>query len=104
MALGIELTELEPRYCGRKSFYGKAMVVTVDANDTRTLFSYETPVVQLDTNRRATLFCDWEYSSTTVIHVREFLNQYTPEYYPSVVDVRKAIDRGDITLDAEMRN
>lgn len=104
MALGIELTELEPRYCGRKSFHHKAMVVTVDIDDTRTLFSYETPVAQIDTDRHATLFVDWEYSNTTVIHVREFLNQYTRDYYGSVKDVRKAIADGIVTLDTEMRN
>ena len=68
-------TELTPEHDARKSFHGKATVRTYGT--TKTLYSYgvavadiapfEIPAVQL--------FAAWDYSPTTLRHVKEFLRQ-----------------------------
>lgn len=63
---------LEPRYDGAQSFYRKAEVV-----QTRTGFlleSFRVPVV-LISNKTVFLGADWNYSRTTIRHVKEFLKQ-----------------------------
>ena len=63
---------LEPRYDGAQSFYRKAEVV-----QTRTGFlleSFRVPVV-LISNKMVFLGTDWNYSITTIRHVKEFLKQ-----------------------------
>ena len=55
---------------GRKSFYGKANVV-VDDNGNETLYSYDTPIIQRDTNGKLTkLWNGW--SNTTGAHIKAF--------------------------------
>ena len=70
---------LEPRYDGRKSFYGKALVDI--QGDTKTLYSYDTKVAEVR-GGKATLFYDWDYSNTTLRHVKEFLKQEGFNAYP----------------------
>ena len=63
---------LEPRYDGAQSFYRKAEVV-----QTRTGFlleSFRVPVV-LISEKTVFLGTDWNYSRTTIRHVKEFLKQ-----------------------------
>lgn len=63
---------LEPRYDGAQSFYRKAEVV-----QTRTGFlleSFRVPVV-LISDKTVFLGTDWNYSRTTIRHVKEFLKQ-----------------------------
>lgn len=63
---------LEPRYDGSQSFYRKAEVV-----QTRTGFlleSFRVPVV-LISDKMVFLGTDWNYSRTTIRHVKEFLKQ-----------------------------
>lgn len=67
--------ELTPRFERRKSFYGKATVRLAD-NRTKTLYSYGTPVVELDLKRRELhYYPDVRMSQTTRRHLREFLRQ-----------------------------
>lgn len=63
-------TELHPTN-GRKSFYGKAIVEDY-GNGHKRLLSYDTPVCVIK-DGEAKLLKDWDYSNTTVIHVRTFL-------------------------------
>ena len=63
---------LEPIHDGRKSFYKKAYVV--EERGYKTLYSYDTPVVQI--TWRGDLVRLWPgYSATTMRHVNEFLKQ-----------------------------
>lgn len=66
--------ELHPVYDGRKSFYGKA-VVESNGKGVETLFSYDTKVASIR-DGKLTLFDDWNYSATTVRHVKEFMRQH----------------------------
>lgn len=65
--------ELSPQYDSRKSFYGKAHVVT-DTDGTETLYSYNTPVVEIK-DGKVKLLPMWDSSMTTLRHVKEFLQQ-----------------------------
>ena len=73
---------LEPEFDSRKSFYGKANV-DVKKDGTQVLYSYDTPVcmikdgeVTLGKSRmRGYPICVWNYSPTTLRHVKEFLKQ-----------------------------
>lgn len=67
------VSELSPQYDARKSFYGKAKVVT-DSDGTQILYSYNTPVAEIK-NGKAILRAMWDSSSTTLRHVKEFLRQ-----------------------------
>ena len=66
-------SELSPSYDSRKSFYGKAHVVT-DDDGTEILYSYDTPVVKI-TDGKVELLTQWDSSQTTLRHVKEFLRQ-----------------------------
>ena len=61
--------DLSPRYDTRRSFYGKAQ--TEDDK----LYSYGTLVAEIK-DGRPVLYPDWDYSATTVRHVREWLKQH----------------------------
>jgi len=56
---------------GRKSFYGKAIVEDY-GNEHKRLLSYDTPVCEIK-DGKVKLLKDWNYSNTTVGHVRAFL-------------------------------
>lgn len=70
--------ELATAFDSRKSFYGKARV-TVNPAATVELRSYGTIVATIDIrdpyNKRVTLRPAWDYSATTLRHVKEFLRQ-----------------------------
>ena len=66
-------SELTPSYDSRKSFYGKAHVVT-DDDGTKILYSYDTPVCEIKDNK-VKLLTQWDSSQTTLRHVKEFLQQ-----------------------------
>ena len=66
-------SELSPSYDSRKSFYGKAHVVT-DDDGTEILYSYDTPVVKIK-DGKVELLAQWDSSQTTLRHVKEFLQQ-----------------------------
>lgn len=59
---------------GRKSFYGKAVVVVED-NGTETLYSYGTPIVKRLVSGE--LVKMWEgYSATTMRHINAFIEMF----------------------------
>ena len=64
--------ELEPNN-GRKSFYGKAIVII--ENNVAKLKSYDTIVCEYDMNNNKMLVFGW-YSNTTAKHISAFLNYY----------------------------
>lgn len=70
-------TELTPEFDSRKSFYGKAKIFHSDTNVyTKYLYSYGTLVAMVDTeDYEVELYQYWDYSATTLRHVREFLKQ-----------------------------
>lgn len=66
------LSNLQPRYDSRASFYGKAEIE--DYGGKLTLYSYNTPVAQYN-KRTKTLTVNGYYSATTARHIREFARQ-----------------------------
>lgn len=66
--------DLRTQYDSRKSFNNKAYVDT-DGKGNDTLYSYNTPVVQIRGDK-VTLLPKWNFSATTVRHVKEFLKQH----------------------------
>ena len=73
---------LIPRYDGRNSFYGKA-VVEIQPDGTKILYSYDTPVCKIENGKvilgkgrdRGYSYLVWKVSQTTLRHVKEFLKQ-----------------------------
>lgn len=65
--------ELEAKYDARNSFYGKAKVT--DKDFIRTLYSYDTPVLQMDSRTRELTRLIDDISPTTARHMKEFLLQ-----------------------------
>lgn len=67
--------ELECLFNNRKSFYRKAYVVVND--NIKTLYSYDTPVLEYNciTGEFTRLWSDW--SNTTGRHIQEFCKQVT---------------------------
>lgn len=64
-------TNLVPNHENVKSYYGKAQIVKT--NDGISLQSYGTEVADLDSSNRLTFGAlDWDYSRTTLRHVKEF--------------------------------
>jgi len=61
------------RYDRRLSFYGKALVR--EEGEDKTLLSYLTPVCKIQ-GGKVLLLDKWDYSSTTLRHVKEFLLQH----------------------------
>jgi len=64
--------ELEARFDGRKSFYGKAQVEIKD-DGTKQLYSYGTLVAEIDARGTPRVF--GTYSQTTLRHIKDFLQQ-----------------------------
>ena len=89
------MEELTVRYDARNSFYGKAMVDY--SRGAKTLFSYGTKVVTIK-NNVVTLGTSYDYSQTTLRHVKEFLKQETNFCIGGVKDIRKLIKNGDVKL------
>lgn len=85
MNTDINIVELYPRYDSRKSFYGKAHVIYDHNDDTITLRSYDTDVCRIVNKRSGFVFEKlWDgYSATTMRHVNEFIEQYTPYSFSS---------------------
>ena len=64
---------LNPVHDSRKSFGGKAQVDIQKGEET--LYSYDTPVVRIK-DEKVTLLPKWDFSATTLRHVKEFLKQH----------------------------
>lgn len=81
-------TELEPKFDGHKSFYGKAVVNEMNhvilatgecvGDATHVLKSYGTTIAEVGADRRVRISGYADYSRTTLRHLREFLRQYAP--------------------------
>ena len=84
------LTNLEPFYDTRQSFYGKAKVLH-DEDGSITLLSYNTKVCRIKGDT-VELLPTWDYSLTTKRHVVEFLrqNHFKAE---SIQQIRKDYDK-----------
>lgn len=66
-------TALKPIYDNRQSFYNKATVIIDDSG--KHLYSYNTHVAYIDNDDKPHLLPLWNYSATTLRHVKEFLRQ-----------------------------
>ena len=69
----LSVTELEPRFEGRRSYYKKAHVITL-VNGAHLLRSYNTIVAMVTSDGR--YIKDGNYSATTGRHQHEFYNQF----------------------------
>lgn len=79
------MTFLKPIYDSRKSFYNKAIVTenvilldggtTLRADGEKHLYSYNTEVCYIDRNNNVHLLPKWNFSQTTLRHIKEFLKQ-----------------------------
>lgn len=68
------ICDLEPRYDGRKSFYGKAKVNTGDNDDQNSLYSYNTLVAKINDEGKPEVY--GTFSDTTLRHIKEWLRQH----------------------------
>lgn len=68
------ISELEPQWDTRKSFYKKAFV-RYDGDGVYSLFSYQTLVCKIDNNTILLNGFSF-YSNTTTRHLKDFLYQY----------------------------
>ncbi len=71
-------TYLKPIYDTRKSFYNKAVVEIT--NNEIILFSYNTKIATIK-NNELTLTSYYDYSATTLRHLKEFLLQNNFKVY-----------------------
>lgn len=79
----LSIKALVPMNTKQKSFNGKALVVMTDS--AVALFSYETLIAEVPTLRdydgtSVYLTEDFDYSPTTLKHLREFLFQFAPRF------------------------
>ena len=65
--------ELKPQFGNAKSFYRRAYVEKTHTG--YRLTSYDSEVAEIS-DGRVLLGCDWDYSRTTLRHVKEFLKQH----------------------------
>lgn len=88
--------ELDARYDSRNSFYGKAHVEEI--GNTLKLYSYDTHVATIEPNAEGVVECllkpAWDYSQTTLRHVKEFLRQNGFGRYTKAEIYKEAQDLG----------
>ena len=91
--------ELSVRYDARQSFYGKAQVES--KNGVTKLYSYNVLVAKINKKNNLVLFPSWDYSSTTLRHVKEFIKQYTTYSFGNMSksDIEKAIKEKMIKIE-----
>lgn len=71
--------ELSAIFDKRKSFYGKALV-RIEDNGDKTLLSYCTKIMRIDTDGNVVKRYDHRSSNTTTRHIKEFCRQYNVNY------------------------
>lgn len=71
-----DMAYLEANHDSRKSFYNKAEYFRNDNGDI-VLHSYGTPVCRVNADGKVYFYPAWDYSATTLRHVKEFLAQFT---------------------------
>jgi hypothetical protein len=64
---------LKAEFDGRKSFYGKAMFYTDPKTNRLILESYNSKVCYVENNQVFLIKGLWDYSPTTLRHVKEFV-------------------------------
>lgn len=75
------LHEFEAAYSSQKGFYGKAYVHEVN-DHIIDLYSYDTRTCTVNhATHTIMLRGAWDYSNTTLRHIREFLAQYCDEKF-----------------------
>lgn len=82
--------ELRCIYDGHKSFHGKAEVVVFGPNVFMT--SYECTVVKFNELKGFAFYPLWDYSATTLRHVKEFLKQAGETNIQTKRQIKKRID------------
>ena len=84
---------LEPIYSNQKSFYGKAIIETID--EVTRLYSYATPVAKIEGNH---YYCYNTQSQTTRKHIKEFFKQHNL----SDKQIKELMKEGSLTIDDEI--
>ena len=69
-----KMYDLKPINDGRQSFYGKAIIMRDEENNSDTLLSYNEKVARL-IKGKLELYDKWCFSGTTLRHIKEFLKQ-----------------------------
>jgi hypothetical protein len=84
---------LEPKFEHCASYYKKAYYKQFKDGEIR-FYSYDTLICVVKGNEiRFTSY--WDYSATTLRHLKEFLSQFTDLKRPSKDDIRKYIQEND---------
>ena len=101
------------KYCDKKSFYGRAYVVSNPNKDYAILYSYNTEICRYNKNTRIFRFLgglfnfadmnDGKISKTTLRHIRCFFNLISQEFkensnYTELVNKRKKNTVNDFLL------
>lgn len=84
---------LEPRFDRAVSFYKKAYYKRMSNGDLL-FYSYDTLICFIKGTKVYFTYA-WDYSATTLRHVKEFLSQFTDLKRPSKDDIRKYIQEND---------
>lgn len=92
---------MEPQYDKRASFYNKA-TVDDNGNGEKVLYSYNTPVAKIK-DGKVTLLPKWDFSATTLRHVREFLLQNGFKA-GSKAEIKKLYDAEEVSESAKDRS
>lgn len=71
-----DMAYLQPDLDSRKSFYNKAEYFKNENGDI-VLHSYGTPVCRVNADGGVFFYPAWDYSATTLQHVKDFLYQFT---------------------------
>ena len=92
-----DMAYLHPERDSRASFYNKAEYFKNDKGDI-VLHSYGTPVCRVNANGDVFFYSAWDYSQTTLRHVKEFLYQFTDLNVNSKADIEKYIKENNALI------
>lgn len=93
-----DMAYLQPNYDSRASFYNKAEYFKNDNGDI-VLHSYGTPVCRVNADGSVWFYRAWNYSATTLRHVKEFLYQFSDLNLGSKGEIEKYINEHDALID-----
>ena len=92
-----DMAYLNPRKDRRASFYNKAEYFTNDNGDT-VLHSYGTPVCRVNADGSLYFYPAWDYSQTTLRHVKDFIYQFTDYNFNSKGEIEKYIKENNAMI------
>lgn len=92
-----DMAYLEANHDSRKSFYNKAEYFRNDNGDV-VLHSYGTPVCRVNADGSVNFYPAWDYSATTLRHVKEFLAQFTNLDMVSKSDIANYIKKNNALI------